>query len=639
MTLRALLVGTFLASIVVAVSAPPAAAQRRVRSRPQSRHRVSRAEAVRAEYAGVLLQRQRYDEAVTEYRTLVATDTTNRGYQLGLARALAWGGHPGDAEPLVARLASLAPSDTSVSRFLIEVRLAMRPGASTALRWHRESPGNRDYMLAFARALLREHRDREALAAFDSLLDARATVALLREAAGAHAAARDSVGNARLLGRAFRLAGFDPALQRQYADALDWSGDRRGAIAQYTDLLRHSPNDPELLLARGRLEVWNGDYDEGVRDLRASLARRPSAAAYALLGDAYRWRGDARHSRQAYAAALAMAPGDSTAQAGLAALDQLRAGVLASRNADDPGWSATFTHVEDNAGFLYLAGGIGRVVAISRSTTVGIDAEQRRISERFPRAAERYVYGIAIGGSAAHQFDALTAGAHAGVVRHGAVGNTFFGDVHLTRGWRAANFGATLSTGPAYLPLVSVQSLVQFDTAGIISAHPLLARTAQVSGSAPLGALTLSGSAELTALSDGNRRTSGYLGAAYPIAPELSLLYSGFALGYHGRSDRYWDPTLYGSQSVGAQYAPRARGPFTLSARALAGIGRATEIFGSAGGAPVRATGRAAFQLSTSGDLTYRRAPWDVAITVGYSRGREGEYQSLNSGLRVRLMP
>lgn len=639
MTFRALLLTTALASAAVSLSATTAAAQRSARARSRPHHRVTSEEAVRAEYAGVLLQHQRYDDAVAEYRRLVDTDSTNYLYRLGLARALAWGGHPAAAEPVLASLATLTPDDTAAYRLLIEVRLAMQPTVEQAQRWHRESPGNPAYQLAFARALVREHRSHDALVMFDSLLAAGETVALLREAAGAHAAARDSIGNARLLGRAVRLAGFDPALRREYADALDWSGDRRGAIAQYSDLLRHSPDDPDLLLARGRLEVWDGRYDEGERDLRASLARRPSAAAYALLGDAYRWRGDVRHSREAYASALALAPGDSTARSGLAALEQMRAGLVASRGGDDPGWQATFSHVEDNAGFLYLAAGAGRVVTVGRATTVGIDAEQRRISQRFPNAAERYVYGVAVAASAAHQFDALTAGAQAGVVRHGTVGNTLFGDVHVARGWRAGSVSASLSTGPAYLRLVSVQSLVQFDTAGVISARPLLARTAQVSGSAPLGTLTLSGSAEFTALSDGNRRTSAYLGAAYPIAPEISLLYSGFALGYRDRSDRYWDPTRYGSQSVGAQYTPRWRGPITLAARALAGVGRATEIFGTANGPAVRATGRAAFQLATSGELSYRRAPWEVAVTAGYGRGREGEYQSLNSGLRVRLMP
>jgi len=639
MMFRAALFTTAIASAIVAMSATSAGAQRSTRTRVPTRHRLTRAEAIRAEYAGVLLQHQRYDEAVAEYRGLVAADTANRLYRFGLARALAWGGHPRDAEPVLATLAATAPGDTAVYRLLIEVRLGMQPSVDEARRWHREAPGNTAYRLALARALVREHRDREAVAAFDSLLAAGETVALLREAAGAHAAARDSVGNARLLGRAVNLAGFDAALRREYADALDWSGDRRGAIAQYTDLLRHSPHDSELLLGRGRLEVWAGQYDAGERDLRASLARRPSATAYALLGDVYRWRGDVRRSRESYAAALALAPGDTTARSGLAALEEMRPGLLASRGADDPGWRATFTHVEDNAGFLYLAGGIGRTIAIDRATTAGLDVEQRRISERFARAPERYVDGVAVAASVGHQFDALTTGLRAGVVRHGAVGNSAFGDLHVARGWGAGSLSATLSSGPAYLPLVSVQSLVQFDTTGIVSSHPLRARTAQLSGSSPLGRLTLSGSAELTALSDGNRRASAYLGAAYPVAPELSLLYSGFALGYHGRSDRYWDPSLYGSQSVGAQYAPRARGPFTLAARALAGIGRATEVFGATDGPSVRSTGRAAFQLQTSGELSYRRAPWDVAITAGYSRGREGEYQSLNSGLRVRLMP
>ena len=639
MTLRAALLVTALASAGLIVAAEPAAAQRRVTPKPRVARQAPRSETVRAEFAGVLLQTKRYDEAVREYRALIGIAPSNAAYKLGLARALAWGGHPRDAEPVLAALVRSQRADTAAARMLVEVRLALEPGSAEAAGWVREFPRNSDYRLALARAYVRERRYPQAFAAFDTLLASSATVALLREAAGAHAAARDSTGNVRLLARAVALNGGDSGLRRDYAAALSWSGDRRAAIAEYTDLLRRTPNDADLLFLRGRLEVWGGDYGAGERDLTQSLARRPSREAYALLGDMYRWRGDYQKSRQAYASALALSPGDTTALAGLAELERLRSGVVASGVAPDVGWTAQFTHSEDNAGFLYLASGLARGFELGRGSTIGVAAEQRRISARSSRAPERYVYGVALSARAAHQFDAVNASATGGVARHGGVRDIPFGDVRLSGGWQRTSLSALVSTGPVYLPLVSAQSLVQFNADGVISTRPLVGRTAQLAGSTPLGALTLSASAEVTSLNDGNRRTSGYLGAAYPVAPDVSLLYSGFALGYSQRSDRYWDPTSFTSHSIGAQYAWQQRGPLSFTARVLSGVGRATEVFPTRGGDAIRATGPAALQLAGSGEAAYRSARWELAATAGYARGRGGEYQSLNSSLRLRLIP
>jgi tetratricopeptide (TPR) repeat protein len=490
-----------------------------------------------------------------------------------------------------------------------------------------------------ARAYVRERRFPPAFAAFDTLLAAGATVPLLREAAGAHATARDSIGNAMLLRRAVGLAPYDVTLRRDYAGALAWSGDRPAAIAEYTALLRASPNDPDLLFRRGQLYAWSRNYPAAERDLAASLARRPSSATYALLGDVYRWSGDERRARQAYAAALALTPGDSTSLAGLLALDHAGSSVVASGIAVDDGWVAQFTHSEDNAGFLYLAGGIARGFEIGRGTIVGVGAEQRRIGARSSRAPERHVYGFALSARAAHQFGPASAGLIAGIARHGMVPDIPFGEFRLATRVQRTSLDASVSRGPVYLPLVSAQSLIQFNGDGVVSTTPLIGRSAHLGGSLPIGAITVTASGDVTSLSDGNRRTSGYLGAAYPIAPQLSLLYSGFALGYSARSSRYWDPTLYDSHSVGVQYALQNRGPLSLTARVLSGVGRATEIFPTRDGPSIRSTGRAALQLAGSGELAYRSRAWELAATAGYARGREGEYQSLNSSLRLRLMP
>src|SRR5437764_13713325 len=76
--------------------------------RPQAARRsptpASNSLTVRAELAAVLLQSGRFDEAAREYRLLLARDPTNFDYRLALARALAWGDHPRDAERELVKL-------------------------------------------------------------------------------------------------------------------------------------------------------------------------------------------------------------------------------------------------------------------------------------------------------------------------------------------------------------------------------------------------------------------------------------------------------------------------------------------------------------------------------------------------------
>lgn len=75
--------------VLLAVSALPANAQRRGDTLSKTANTMTN---VRAELAAVLLQSKKYGEAAREYRALVSRDAGNTDYQLGLARALAWGG-------------------------------------------------------------------------------------------------------------------------------------------------------------------------------------------------------------------------------------------------------------------------------------------------------------------------------------------------------------------------------------------------------------------------------------------------------------------------------------------------------------------------------------------------------------------
>lgn len=631
---RALVVAAMLS-----VTASYASAQGRARRQAQSAaRRAAEARAVRAEYAELLLQTRRYEEAATEFRRLSAANPANAAYRLGLARALAWGGRPREAEPLLRALARAQPGDTAVRRLLLDVRRAFEPGAAEAAAWLAEEPGNHGYRLALARALVRERRFPAASAQFDTLIARNPTLALLREAAGARAAAGDSVANARILARAVAFAPTNDSLRREYAAALVWAGDRSAAIVQYSELIARNPDDAGLLFERGRLYVWTGDYARGERDLVASNGLRPDAATWALLGDAYRWRGDYHRSRAAYAAALALAPGDPGVMAGIAELERVRSGAVATAERASVGWSSQLTHIEDNAGFLYLAAGIARGFRLDRRTIGGVGVEQRRISVRTAGGPERYVLGYAVDGQASRALGWGDVGARGGIVRHALVRTIPQAALRVSSARGAASGSIELSTGPVYVPLVSIQSLVQFGGEGVASATPLVGRTAQAAGALPLGAGTVYAGADLTALDDGNRRTSGYLSAAYPIARRLSALYSGFGLTYSDRSERYWDPRLYTAHSVGAEYGYRGPGRLSVVARALAGLGRTAESFATADGAAVRGSSHVAPQFSGGGEATWRAATWDLSFNAGYGRGRAGEYQSLNSSLRLRLV-
>ena len=625
-------------AVLLSLAASHAGAQGRARRQAESAaRRAAEARAVRAEYAGVLLQTRRYEEAATEFRQLIAADSANAAYRLGLARALAWGGRPREAEPLLRALTRAQPGDTAVRRLLLEVRRAFEPGSVEAASWVASEPANDEYRLALARALVRERRFPDALAHYDTLVARNPAVALLREAAGAHAVAGDSTANARILGRAVAFAPTNDSLRREYAAALAWAGDRSAAILQYSELIARNPGDPGLLLERGRLYVWTGDYARGEQDLIASNRLRPDAVTWALLGDAYRWRGDYHRSRAAYAAALALAPGDPGVIAGIAELERVRSGAAATAELASVGWSSQLTHTEDNAGFLYLAAGVARGFRLDRRTVAGLGVEQRRISARSARGPERYVLGYAVDGQANRSFGRTDVGVRGGIVRHALVRMIPVGALRVSSARGAASGSIEVSTGPVYVPLVSIQSLVAFSGDGVSSVTPLVGRTAQATGALPVGPANIYLGADVTALSDGNRRASGYLSATYPIARRLNALYSGYGLTYADRSERYWDPRLYMAHSVGAEYGHRGPGRLSLVARGLAGLGRTAESFATADGAQVRGSSHVAPQFSGGGEATWRAATWDLSFTAGYARGRAGEYQSLTSGLRLRL--
>lgn len=604
--------------------------RRAVEDRPADR-------LLRAEYADALLQMGHYPDAAAQYRSLLAAQPSSVPYRLGLARALAWGEHPRDAEPVLAALVRALPGDTAIVGMLHSVRASFDPTASEAARWVADDPHYLPYRVAFARALASEHRSVAAAAQFDTILAAGETVALLREAAGTRGEIPDSVGSARLLGRALALAPDDSSVRRAYAKALAWSGDRRGAIEQLTVLLRQRADADDLLL-RGQLYLWSNDLARAEPDLAAAARMNPRPGTYLLLGDLLRWRGDWRRARATYRQALALWPGDPQLLASLALLDKEERLAMGGTAAGDfPGWVATMHHAEDNTGYLYLSAGVSRGFAVGRGTVLSVGAEQRRVSQRSPGGVERFLYGYALEGGAEQMFWRARLAARAGLARHALVPDMIYGSGELSIPFGPARVSLEVSDGPAYNTLMTTRALVPVAGGGRALAGPLRGREAVLAASAPLGNAELYVSAGALSLSDGNQRRSVQASVRVPITSHVAALYSGGTLGFSQRSDAYWNPSRYVSNAVGVELSVRNRAGFSGAARVLPGYGRSSETLTLPDGAALRVEPRNVPQLSASYEVGYQARGWRVLLDGSYGRGREGGYQSLTSNARVQL--
>jgi Flp pilus assembly protein TadD len=593
--------------------------------------------ALREEYADALLQMGHYADAAVQYRTLLAAQPSSIQYRLGLARALAWGDRPRDADPVLAALARALPADTAIVGMLHSVRASFDPTAKEAARWVADEPRFLPYRIAYARALSGEHRSVEAAAQFDTILDAGETVALLREAAGVRGEIPDSLGSARLLGRALALAPGDSSVRRAYAKALAWSGDRRGAIEQLTILLRARADADDLLL-RGQLYLWSDDLARAEPDLAAAARMNPRPGTFLLLADLLRWRGDWRRARATYRQALALWPGDAQLLAGLALLDkEERLAMGGTAEGAFPGWVASMHHAEDNTGYLYLSAGVSRGFTVGRATVLSVGAEQRRISQRSPGGVERFLYGYALEGGAEQMFWRARLAARAGIARHALVPDMAYGSGELSMPFGPARVSLEVSDGPAYNTLMTTRALVPATGNGGVLARPLRGREAVLAASAPLGNAEVYVSAGALSLSDGNQRRSVQASVRVPITSHVAALYSGGTLGFSQRSDAYWNPSRYISNAVGVEVSARNHAGFSGVARVLPGYGRSSETLTLPSGAPLRVEPRNVPQLSASYEVGYHSRGWRVLLDGSYGRGREGGYQSLTSNARVQV--
>ncbi|HEY6826832.1 MAG TPA: hypothetical protein VI259_08235 [Gemmatimonadaceae bacterium] len=566
----------------------------------------------RSEYAAALLALQQYDSAAANYRILIESDSSNVDAHAGLARALAWGNHPRESEPELRWLTLHAPGDTTFVVMLHVARNSYEPSTADAARWVSEDSQYAPYRLTLARLLANDRRLDLSAAQFDTLVMANpASLPLIREAAGVHAMAGDSVGDARLLRHAVALAPNDTSLRQSYAEALAWSGDRASAVAQYDTLLAAGSN-PDVLIARGRLYALSGDNAAAERDLSAAIAERPTPEAWVMLGDMYRWEGDRRRAWDAYSEASALRPGDAGAEGGFAELAAAERRQKAAIIGTEIGWNTVASYLGDNAGFDLSIAGLGGGFRIGPASALLVGADARRLGSD---AGEAAYLGLV------QYFGGYRFSADGGAVSYRERGD--FGYGSLTASGSLGGLWTTVEvrTGPTFQWLMSPRTLTY--------------RGASASATLPVGLAAFTVGVDRMWLSDGNDRTQLLLGARYALWRGVSAIYSGGMIGFDRASASYWDPRRFTSHAMGLELSSQRDSGFSVSARVLPGIGRMNDSF-----APTDSTSRNASQLSTGLALAYRRSWWSLTLDGDYAHGvRDSGYHSARASARLRITP
>ena len=630
-------------------------AQRRGAAEASSKGLSTNVVEVRAELAAALLQSKKYTEAAREYRTLLARDSDNFEYRLGLARALAWGGHPRDAERELRVLQAKRVQVATIDTLLRAVREAMEPRAGEAMAWVAERPAYGPYRLALARAFAREHLDRLSGAQYDTLITGASIgelpppLVLRREQIDMYLEARDVSAGAASIRALLAATPADTESRHRLAVLLTDGRWRTEGRAQYDTLIATAPT-AGLFTERGELRLETADTSGAESDMAAALSRGGTATAYLTLGNLYRARGDNAPARTMYHLALAALTDQPeerlSVKAELAEMArEERPAEFAPSVGDDPGWGVRSDGVGDNLGVYYAGSTLSGAVPLGDNVRVGAAALHQYLGER---SDQRSINLTAVGAEAS-----ISAKAAYGSFLLGA--DVDAGELHLPGGRSIPIGSATVATwvnawemafseleGPAYPTLLTTTSVQPLT--GAVDAITEQSATGMLGG--PVGRADVAVSAQQTRLSDGNRRTTlqGY--ARYPLMPGTSIVYSGTRLTFADRSTRYWDPISYDAHAIGLELGSQSYRGFSAVVRALPGLAwtRDVPMNVSAINAPRNRAPRPppfvdtrAFQLTTGGELTWRDPQWEGTAGVTYGQGRTGDYRRLGVTLGMRV--
>jgi Flp pilus assembly protein TadD len=611
--------------------------------------------AVRAELAAVLLQSKKYGQAAMEYRSLLTGDPANADYRLQLARALAWGDRPREAERELRTLRLRNPQNPAVDSLLHLVRDAMEPTSIEAGGWVVEQPNYAPYRLAYARALAREHYLWVASAQFDTLLQRPGSgtipdaTALRREQAEVFIDARDVAAGTAGLRSVLRATPKDTSVRHQLAVLLgDWRPAE--AVIQYDTLLIQAPTGA-LFLERARLRFVVGDSTGAETDLHASLKRGASVEAYMLLGDRYRERGDFDTARQMYEGARDKVDADrgdgTSVSAAIAQLAREERPVVAfAPLAENPQWRLITEGVSDNLGVHYLASTVQGALPLGDGGSLGVAVMHQYLGERSSlRSIDlNSVGGVgSLGGQVIYGPFLGQANIGGGALQPPGASPILLGTATAAAWISAWELAFDALQWPAYPSLMTTTALRPPPDSG--GGDPLVERSLGATLGGPIGDMDLAATAQQSHLSDGNTRMTiqGYL--RYPLSPGVYAVYSGSRLTFSQRSTRYWDPFDYIEQGAGLEFAMRTPHGLSWSLAALPGWAWSKELYRPPTDSIVSQRDQfaqpeivhhSAFQLGGSGELAWRNAGWEGSVAVTYGQGRAGGYQRLGLTIGAR---
>jgi len=373
-----------------------------------------------------------------------------------------------------------------------------------------------------------------------------------------------------------------------------------------------------------------------------------------VLGGMARDREDFANARILFDAAWRM-PADghrrdlAAARAGLAREERPLA-AFAPSVGEDPGWRMVARSDADNAGVSLTSLGARRGFALPGGFVADADVEAQRL-EQHSAARSFAATGMAVDAGVARDVEygplLVRGAARGGVVAHPGMANFSRSSLTLASWLYAWEVAIDKSRAPAYESLLTTAALSPPDG----RTRPLTADMTNLIIGGPIGPLDVAASWERMRLSDGNVGLTRGAYARLPldgVSSRFFAVYDGATNSFSSRSTLYWDPIQYVSHAIGAEFSTRRTRGWSFTARLLPGVAFSRELNRGpnfvigAPNAPRADRGtvmeRTAFQLTSSGEASYRGSWWEGVAGLGYGRGRAGGYQRVSAKVAVRVL-
>ncbi|UCC71911.1 MAG: tetratricopeptide repeat protein [Gemmatimonadota bacterium] len=603
----------------------------------------------RLEYGRALWRAGRLNEAIVAYRDALARGA-DPGVRLELARLYSAAGEWDGALAIYEEIAGAAPRDPDLLREFAEV-------ATWAERYDRAEgvyarlvaldPGDPERRLQWARVLYwsdRPERAFEVLAhlppdfqsvSVDSLRAAIAIAlpppdaepSLLERARGlAMAGAADS---ALALYRTLLIE--EPSadsLLLEMADVFEYRANAPdSAVAYLRAYLEGRPGQHDVRLRLGRLLAWNGRLAEAEAEAEALTAVRPEdAAAWALLGDLRRWRGDRLGAAQAYQQSLDLAPEEVTAAEGLAALNAQVDAELARTGTIGPAGRVDYFADSDDFSLIGWRGGWTLGTPRARA---GFDLALERVDGFDPTGRPATVTALDARATAECWWLQgklqTTAGLGGWLPESGAELQPVVAFTALAPDWGGAAVRFEYRHEPAFRETATLQSTladVRADVAGLGYHRPIGGRW-DMSAAARLAWLSGQGEANL--------RADAAVGLFHKPDDHWLLGYESRALAFRDPAPDpglrlYWDPKWSWSNSLLLGWRGAAGPGWELEARAAPGIAWLQERDRAAA---------VVFELSATLDVARRIGVWTVGGSAGYGQSRLDGYRTFRLAIEI----